>query len=39
VEVKLADGTLVGTVVVPAGGSFTVPLSPAQLDGQTLDVT
>ncbi|MHB0781490.1 BapA/Bap/LapF family large adhesin [Pseudomonas alloputida] len=39
VEVKLADGTLVGTVVVPAGGSFTVPLSPAQLDGQALDVT
>ncbi|KMY37059.1 BapA/Bap/LapF family large adhesin [Pseudomonas putida] len=39
VEVKLADGTLVGTVVVPAGGSFTVPLSPAQLDGQALNVT
>ncbi|MFK2914020.1 BapA/Bap/LapF family large adhesin, partial [Pseudomonas sp. 3HC3] len=39
VEVKLADGTLVGTTVVPAGGSFTVPLSPAQLDGQPLDVT
>ncbi|WP_257205260.1 Ig-like domain-containing protein, partial [Pseudomonas monteilii] len=39
VEVKLGDGTLVGTIVVPAGGSFTVPLSPAQLDGQALDVT
>ncbi|MFV3292471.1 BapA/Bap/LapF family large adhesin [Pseudomonas sp. NY11955] len=39
VEVRLTDGTLVGTVVVPAGGSFTVPLSPAQLDGQALNVT
>jgi VCBS repeat-containing protein len=39
VEVRLADGTLIGTIVVPAGGNFTVPLSPAQLDGQALDVT
>ncbi|MCE0782037.1 BapA/Bap/LapF family large adhesin, partial [Pseudomonas sp. NMI542_15] len=39
VEVRLADGTVVGTVVVPAGGNFTVPLSPAQLDGQALNVT
>ncbi|MGE8048234.1 BapA/Bap/LapF family large adhesin [Pseudomonas monteilii] len=39
VEVRLTDGTLVGTIVVPAGGSFTVPLSPAQLDGQSLNVT
>ncbi len=36
---RLADGTLIGTIVVPAGGNFTVPLSPAQLDGQALDVT
>ncbi|MDP9520651.1 BapA/Bap/LapF family large adhesin [Pseudomonas putida] len=39
VQVRLADGTVVGTVVVPAGGNFTVPLSPAQLDGQDLNVT
>lgn len=39
VEVRLTDGTLVGTIVVPTGGSFTVPLSPAQLDGQSLNVT
>ncbi|WP_338746111.1 BapA/Bap/LapF family large adhesin [Pseudomonas putida] len=39
VEVRLVDGTLIGTIVVPAGGNFTVPLSPAQLDGQALDVT
>ncbi|UVL79367.1 Ig-like domain-containing protein [Pseudomonas putida] len=39
VEVRLADGTLIGTIVVPAGGNFTVPLSPAQLDGQALNVT
>ncbi|WP_345960808.1 BapA/Bap/LapF family large adhesin [Pseudomonas sp. NY8896] len=39
VEVRLTDGTLVGTIVVPVGGSFTVPLSPAQLDGQALNVT
>ncbi|MBC3483523.1 BapA/Bap/LapF family large adhesin [Pseudomonas sp. SWRI77] len=39
VEVRTPDGTLVGSVVVPAGGLFTVPLAPAQLDGQALDVT
>ncbi|QJQ08732.1 BapA prefix-like domain-containing protein [Pseudomonas putida] len=39
VEVRNAGGDLLGTVVVPAGGNFTVPLAPAQLDGQTLQVT
>ncbi|WP_426809630.1 BapA/Bap/LapF family large adhesin [Pseudomonas sp. WOUb67] len=39
VEVRNAAGDLLGSVVVPAGGSFTVPLAPAQLDGQTLQVT
>ncbi|WP_238214444.1 BapA/Bap/LapF family large adhesin, partial [Pseudomonas sp. PAGU 2196] len=39
VEVRAPDGSLLGSVVVPAGGNFTVPLSPAQLDGQALEVT
>lgn len=39
VEVRNANGDLLGTVVVPVGGNFSVPLSPAQLDGQSLDVT
>ncbi|MFP3500218.1 Ig-like domain-containing protein, partial [Pseudomonas sp. SIMBA_059] len=39
VEVRNAGGDLLGTVVVPAGGNFTVPLAPAQLDGQPLQVT
>ncbi|WEK30254.1 MAG: Ig-like domain-containing protein [Candidatus Pseudomonas phytovorans] len=39
VEVRNAAGDLLGSVVVPAGGNFTVPLAPAQLDGQNLDVT
>ncbi|WP_455842987.1 Ig-like domain-containing protein [Lelliottia jeotgali] len=39
VEVRNANGDLLGTVVVPVGGNFSVPLSPAQLDGQNLDVT
>ncbi|WDY57213.1 BapA/Bap/LapF family large adhesin [Pseudomonas sp. PSKL.D1] len=39
VEVRTANGTLLGTVVIPAGGSFMVALTPPQLDGQVLDVT
>jgi len=39
VEVRNANGDLLGTVVVPVGGTFSVPLSPTQLDGQVLDVT
>ncbi|MFJ4384331.1 BapA/Bap/LapF family large adhesin [Pseudomonas sp. NPDC089408] len=39
VEVRNAGGDLLGSVVVPAGGNFTVPIAPAQLDGQALQVT
>ncbi|MFJ4441846.1 BapA/Bap/LapF family large adhesin [Pseudomonas sp. NPDC089422] len=39
VQVRNAAGDLLGSVVVPASGSFSVSLSPLQLDGQTLDVT
>ncbi|QHG66965.1 BapA/Bap/LapF family large adhesin [Pseudomonas putida] len=39
VEVRNAAGDLLGSVVVPVGGSFSVALTPAQLDGQTLQVT
>ncbi|WP_416465845.1 BapA/Bap/LapF family large adhesin [Pseudomonas sp. LFS044] len=39
VEVRNANGDLLGTVVVPVGGTFSVALAPAQLDGQLLDVT
>ena len=39
VEVRNAAGVLLGSVVVPVGGSFTVAVSPAQLDGQALQVT
>jgi len=39
VEVRNAAGDLLGSVVVPVGGSFTVAVSPAQLDGQALQVT
>ena len=39
VQVRNANGDLLGTVVVPAGGNFTVALSPAQLDGQQLQIT
>ncbi|HDS1735602.1 TPA: hypothetical protein QEM55_002637, partial [Pseudomonas putida] len=38
VEVRNADGDVLGTVTVPAGGTFAVPLDPAQRDGETLDV-
>lgn len=33
-----AGGQLLGTAIVGANGTFTVPLSPAQLDGQALNV-
>ncbi|MFJ3075450.1 BapA/Bap/LapF family large adhesin [Pseudomonas sp. NPDC087029] len=39
VQVRNANGDLLGTVVVPAGGNFTVTLAPAQVDGQQLQVT
>ncbi|MFK0311629.1 BapA/Bap/LapF family large adhesin [Pseudomonas sp. NPDC090233] len=39
VEVRNANGDLLGTVVVPVGGIFSVPLAPAQLDGQVLAIT
>ncbi len=38
VEVHDANGTLVGSVVVGAGGTFTVILNPAQANGELLDV-
>lgn len=39
VTVSAPDGTVLGTAVVAGDGSFTVNLSPAQLDGQVLSVT
>ncbi|PZQ42356.1 MAG: hypothetical protein DI560_02790, partial [Pseudomonas putida] len=39
VEVRNANGDVLGTVLVPVGGNFIVPLSPPQLDGQVLDIT
>ncbi|BDM21042.1 BapA prefix-like domain-containing protein [Pseudomonas sp. LRP2-20] len=39
VEVRNAAGDLLGSVVVPASGNFSVALNPPQLDGQTLDIT
>ncbi|MBV4484611.1 BapA prefix-like domain-containing protein [Pseudomonas sp. SWRI153] len=38
VTVSAPDGTVLGTTVVANDGSFTVNLSPAQLDGQVLSV-
>ncbi|WP_416424031.1 Ig-like domain-containing protein [Pseudomonas sp. App30] len=38
VYVRDASGTLLGSAVVAGSGSFSVTLSPAQLDGQTLSV-
>lgn len=38
VRVTAADNTLLGTAVVAANGSFTVSLSPAQVNGQLLSV-
>ncbi|MFJ3470237.1 BapA/Bap/LapF family large adhesin [Pseudomonas sp. NPDC090201] len=39
VTVKDASGTVLGTAVVAANGTFSVTLTPAQLDGQVLSVT
>ncbi len=39
VEVRDADGNLLGSITIPAGGSFQVPLDPAQLDGGSLTVS
>ncbi|MEG3090598.1 BapA/Bap/LapF family large adhesin [Sphingomonas sp. PB1R3] len=38
VSVRAADGTVLGTAVVDAGGAFTVALSAPQANGQTLAV-
>lgn len=38
VQVRNAAGDLLGSVVVPAGGSFSVALTPPQLDGEVLSV-
>ena len=38
VTVRAADGTVLGSVVAAADGSFTVPLSTPQVNGQTLSV-
>ncbi|WP_322964062.1 BapA/Bap/LapF family large adhesin [Sphingomonas fuzhouensis] len=38
VTVRSATGQLLGSAVVAADGSFAVPLSPAQTNGQTLSV-
>ena len=39
VTVTNAQGTVLGTAVVSATGSFAVPLASAQIDGQALQVT
>ncbi|PVZ39339.1 BapA/Bap/LapF family large adhesin [Pseudomonas sp. CC120222-01a] len=38
ITVRDPSGTVVGTIAVPAGGNFTVTLSPAQNNGQLLSV-
>ena len=38
VQVRAADGTLLGSAVVGADGAFSVGLNPAQTDGQSLTV-
>ncbi|WP_163010261.1 Ig-like domain-containing protein, partial [Pseudomonas viridiflava] len=38
VTVSAPDGTVLGSTVVASDGSFSVNLSPAQLDGQVLNV-
>ncbi|MDZ5604835.1 Ig-like domain-containing protein [Pseudomonas sp. RP23018S] len=38
VTVRSADGTLLGTLIVPASGAFSVPIAPAQANGQTLTI-
>jgi len=39
VEVRAADGTLLGSGVVAADGTFNLTLAPPQVDGQTLSVS
>ena len=39
VTVRDPDGTVIGTAVVGANGSYAAPLIPAQIDGETLQVT
>lgn len=39
VQVRAADGTLLGSGTVGADGTFSLTLSPAQTDGQSLTVT
>lgn len=39
VTVRASDGTVLGTAAVGAGGTFEVTLSPAQTNGQVLDVS
>ncbi|QRY96341.1 BapA prefix-like domain-containing protein [Sphingomonas paucimobilis] len=39
VTVRAADGTVLGSAVVAADGSFAVPLSPAQANGEILQFT
>jgi len=39
IEVRNAGGTLLGTATVESNGTFTVTLTPAQLDGQQLNIT
>lgn len=38
IQVRGADGTLLGSTVVAADGTFSLTLSPAQIDGQSLTV-
>ncbi|WP_440978095.1 BapA/Bap/LapF family large adhesin [Sphingomonas pseudosanguinis] len=39
VTIRAADGTVLGTAVVAANGTFTAPLSPAQANGQIVSLT
>jgi len=39
VTVRAADGSVLGTAVAAADGTFTLTLSPAQTDGQTLNIS
>ncbi|WP_312934135.1 Ig-like domain-containing protein, partial [Pseudomonas sp.] len=38
VTVRGADGSVLGSVTVPASGAFSVPIAPAQANGQTLTI-
>ncbi|MEO3990874.1 BapA/Bap/LapF family large adhesin [Pseudocitrobacter cyperus] len=39
VVIKDADGTIIGTGITGSNGSFTIPLSPAQITGEQLTAT